>query len=124
MSHIVSIVTQIRDPVALAAACVRLGLTPPIQGKAQLFESEASGMIVQLPGWTFPAVIDTATGNIAFDNFEGAWGEPKELDRLLQGYAVEKARIEARKAGMGVTEQLLADGSIQLTIQAGAGGGI
>jgi hypothetical protein len=37
MSHIVHIQTQIRDPVALAAACVRLGLSHPVAGTARLF---------------------------------------------------------------------------------------
>ena len=36
-------------------------------------------------------------------------------------YAVEKARIEARRQGHSVTEQPLADGSIKLTIQVGGG---
>ena len=123
MSHIVNITTQIKDPIALVAACVRLGLAQPTQGKAKLFNAEAEGLIVQLPGWTYPAVIDTAAGRIAYDNFNGCWGEPKELDRLLQGYAVEKAKIEARRQGHSITEQALADGSIRLTIGAGTGGG-
>ena len=119
MSHLVTIITQIKDPIALAAACTRLGLQQPVQGKAQLYSAEAEGLIVNLPGWTYPAVVDTTTGTIAFDTFGGRWGEQKELDKLLQLYAVEKARIEARKAGHSVTEQPLADGSIKLTIAVG-----
>ena len=119
MSHLVSIEAKIRDPVALAAACVRLGLSQPTQGKAQLFTSEASGLIVQLPGWTYPAVIDTATGSVACDTYNGAWGDPKELDKLLQAYAVEKARLVARQAGHQITEQTLANGSIKLTVSVG-----
>ena len=123
MSHIVNIKTQIRDPVALAAACVRLGIQQPTQGRAKLFVTEAEGQIVHLPGWTYPAVVDTASGTIATDTYGGRWGDQRELDRLLQAYAVEKSRIEARKSGYTVTEQNLADGSIKLTIQVGAGGG-
>ena len=59
------------------------------------------------------------TAKIAFDNFGGRWGEQRHLNRFLQGYAVEKARIEARRRGHTVTEQALADGSIKLTIQVG-----
>lgn len=121
MSHIVSISTQIRDPIALAAACTRLGLSQPVQGKATLFTAEAEGLIVKLPGWTYPAVIDTAKGTIAFDNYAGSWGEQKELDKLLQAYAVEKSRLEARRMGHSVSETLLADGSIKLTVQIGGG---
>jgi hypothetical protein len=47
------------------------------------------------------------------------WGDPKHLDRFLQAYACEKAKIEARKRGHAVSEQQLADGSIKLTIQVG-----
>jgi hypothetical protein len=63
---------------------------------------------------------DVLTGAIHFDNFVGQWGEPAELNRFLQAYAVEKARLEARKKGYAVSEQQLQDGSIRLQIQEGA----
>lgn len=44
------------------------------------------------------------------------WGEQVHLDRFLQSYAVEKTRIEARKKGMSVSEQLLQDGSVKLQL--------
>jgi hypothetical protein len=37
----------------------------------------------------------------------------------MQAYAVEKARIEARRRGHSVVEQPLPDGSIRLTIRVG-----
>lgn len=49
------------------------------------------------------------------------WGDQKELDRFLQAYAIERARIEARKKGYTVTEQALTDGSVKLTIQVAGG---
>jgi len=52
-------------------------------------------------------VIDTLTGTIRYDNYEGSWGEQKHLDRFLQMYAVDKAKLEARKKGYTVTEQAL-----------------
>ncbi len=119
MSHVVTIAAKIRDPVALAAACVRLGLSQPTQGTAQLFSGSATGLIVQFPGWHYPAVIEPATGEVRYDNFAGNWGDQKELDKLLQAYAVEKSRIECRRSGHTMTEQTLADGSIKLTIQVG-----
>jgi hypothetical protein len=57
------------------------------------------------------------SGQLQYDNFEGRWGEQRYLDRLKQIYAVEKARIEARRQGHTVTEQLLNDGSIRLSVQ-------
>src|SRR4051812_24575029 len=119
MSHIVNIKTKIRDPLALAAACKRLGLAEPVAGTARLFSAEASGLIVQLPGWTYPLVIDTSSGEIRYDNFNGLWGNPSELDKLMQAYAAEKVRIEARRAGHSVSEQQLSDGSLKLTVCVG-----
>jgi hypothetical protein len=119
VSHIVQIQTEIRDPVAIRAACGRLALPEPVFGETELFSSSAVGWAVRLPEWRYPVVCDVVTAKIAFDNFEGRWGDPKQLDRFFQGYAVEKARIEARRRGHTVTEQPLADGSIKLTIQVG-----
>ena len=119
MSHIVSIVTQVRDPAAVRAACQRLGLPQPVEGTHRLFTSSATGLGVQLPKWRYPVVCHTDTGQLEFDNFRGHWGEQRCLDAFLQSYAVEKAKIEARRRGNTCTEQQLADGSIKLTINVG-----
>jgi hypothetical protein len=116
MSHVVTIQTRVHDPAAIAAACSRLGLPAPVQGTAKLYSGEATGLLVQLPGWQYPAVIDTTTGSVRFDNFEGHWGNPQHLDRFLQLYAVEKAKLEARRKGYSVSEQALQDGSIKVQI--------
>ena len=119
MSHIVEIRTEVRDPDAVTAACRRLGLPEPVHGTATLFEGQATGLLVRLPGWLYPVVCDTATGVVRFDNYNQAWGRQEHLDRLLQAYAVERARIEALRRGLSVSEQSLTDGSIRLTIQVG-----
>ena len=121
MSHIVSIQTEVRDPVAIRSACDRLKLPEPVFGKVKLFSSSATGWAVQLPEWRYPVVADINTGTLAYDNYNGRWGEQKQLDRFLQRYAVEKASLEARKAGHSVIEKPLEDGSIKLTLNAGGG---
>jgi len=121
MSHIVTVKTEVRDAAAVQAACRRLGLSEPVQGKAQLFSGEVFGLLVNLPDWQYPVVCDLGSGQVRFDNFGGRWGEQKELDRFLQAYGVEKAKIEARTRGHQVTEQPLSDGSIKLTIQVQGG---
>jgi hypothetical protein len=121
MSHIVTIKTKVTDPAALTAACGRLGLEPPREGTVQLFSANATGLIVKLPGWHYPVVADTATGQVKFDNYNGAWGKQEVLDTLLQAYAVERARAEARRIGHAITEQTLPDGSIKLTLQVAGG---
>jgi hypothetical protein len=122
LSHIVEITTEVRDKAAVEAACRRLGLQSPAQQTVRLFSGIATGVTVELPGWRYPLVCDTSTGTLRYDNFQGRWGHQRELDRFLQAYAVEKARIEARKRGHSVTEHLLTDGSIRLSIQVSGGG--
>jgi len=119
VSHVVQIQTEVRDPVAIRAACNRLELPEPVQGEFQLFSSTATGWAVWLPEWRYPVVCDVSTARVAYDNFEGRWGRRQELDRFLQCYAVEKTKIEARRKNYAVSEQALADGSIKLTIQMG-----
>jgi hypothetical protein len=119
VSHIVSIATEVRDPDAVAAACRRLGLPEPVQGTARLFEGQATGLLVKLPDWLYPVVCETATGVVRYDNYNQSWGKQEHLDRLLQIYSVEKARIEGHKRGHQVVEKSLADGSIEVTIQVG-----
>ncbi|HEX4588651.1 MAG TPA: hypothetical protein VH120_01900 [Gemmataceae bacterium] len=120
MSHIVTIQSKVRDPAAVAAACRRMSLSAPAAGTAVLFGGEVSGLLVQLRGWTYPAVVDLGTGEVRFDNFAGHWGDRAHLDRFLQLYAVEKARIEAKARGFPVTEQALEDGGIKLQIIEGS----
>src|SRR5579871_1507010 len=116
MSHVVVIETRVHDAAALTAACRRLGLAEPVHGNVQLFSGEATGLAVKLRGWQYPIVIDTRVGSIKYDNYEGRWGNQAELERLLQMYAVEKAKLEARKQGYCVNEQVRPDGSIVLQI--------
>jgi len=116
MSHIVVIETRVYDAAALIAACRRIGLAEPVHGNVRLFSGDATGLSVKLLGWRYPIVVDTADGSIKYDNYEGRWGDPEKLGRLLQMYAVEKAKIEARKQGYCVSEQARQDGSIVLQI--------
>ena len=108
MSHIVTIRTEVRDPAAVAAACRRLGLPEPVHGTAKLFEGEATGLLVRLPGWLYPAVVDTATGRVRYDNYNGRWGRQEHLDRFLQAlrrregpHRGPQARPLRRRAGPG-----------------------
>jgi hypothetical protein len=83
MSHIVSIQTRVHDANAVAAVCRRLNLPEPINGTAKLYSGEAKGPIVQLPGWTYPVVVDLKTGTLQYDNFGQRWGKDEHLHRFL-----------------------------------------
>jgi hypothetical protein len=119
LSHVVEIKTEIRDEQAVRAACVRLQLTPPEHKTVRLFSATATGLCLQLPGWQYPVVCNLQSGAVQYDNYNGAWGDQSRLNQFLQGYAVEKAKIEARKKGHSVSETRLQDGSIRVTVRVG-----
>ncbi len=119
MSHVVTIETKVRDLNALRSAAKRLMLPVPTYGQTKLFSASATGYRVELPSWRYPVVVDIGSGRLNYDNFDGRWGNPQELDRFLQTYAIEIATIEARKKGYTTSEQNLSDGSVKLTIDVG-----
>ena len=120
MSHIVTIETQVRDPAAIELACARSKLPPAEFGTVMLFSETATGWQVQLPEWHYPVVCDVEHSRLHYDNFGGRWGNQAHLDLFLQAYAVEKAKLEARKQGFSALEQPLSDGSIKVTVHTGA----
>ena len=119
MSHIVQIKTEVRDEAAVKLACKRLHLPKPTRGTFELYNSTESGLGIELPHWKYPVVADTGSGQLRYDNYDGRWGAQEFLDQFLQGYAVEKAKIEARRRGHSVAEQKLDDGSVKLTVSVG-----
>jgi len=68
---------------------------------------------------SYPLVANLQTGQLQYDNYNGHWGEQKHLKSFLQAYAVEKAKVEARKKGHSVSETKLGDGSIRATVRVG-----
>jgi hypothetical protein len=120
LSHLVSIKKKVRDLAAVQAACSRLKLPPAVEGTAKLYGVQATGLLLMLPEWRYPVVLDLAQGEVKFDNFEGAWGEIKHLNAFFQAYQVEKAKLEARRKGLSVSEQLLADGTVRVNITSNA----
>ena len=120
MSHIVTIKTEVRDAAAVRAACQRLRLPAPVDGTHQLYSSQATGLGVQLPDWSYPAVCQLDSGEVRYDNFNGHWGEQSRLNQFLQAHAVDKAKVEARKKGHSVSETRRQDGSIRVTVRVGS----
>lgn len=117
MSHVATIKTQMLDVTAINAACKRLGIPESVNGRHQLYDGAYTGIGVKLPGWKYSVVIEP-TGELKYDNYKGQWGHIDRLNEFRQAYGVEKAKIEARKKGMSVTETKLPDGRIQVRMVA------
>jgi hypothetical protein len=116
MSHIVQIKTEVKDEMAVRAACLRLKWEQPTFGKFRVFGVDREGLGVKIPSWQFPAVVNLSTGALDYDNYNGNWGEQRLLDQFLQAYTVEKAKLEAAKMGYSAFEETLPDGSIKLSV--------
>ena len=119
MSHVVKIQTQLSDINAIRQSCVHLRLEAPVHGIFELYDSTETGWAVNLRDWKYPVICKVETGELAYDNYENRWGDQKRLGELIQRYAVEKTKIEARRRGHSVTEQKLDDGSVKLTVGVG-----
>ena len=102
MSHTMNIEIELHDRTALEVACQRLGLTLT-EGRVKFYSTEEEGILVQLPGWKYPICVKS-NGQVAYDNYDGRWGDLAELNKFRAYYGLEKAKIEARKKGYSVYE--------------------
>jgi hypothetical protein len=136
MSHTVTIKVEMNDQVSLLQAVERLegfelvrpaGRVDARQrtransiedaiGEHAIYSGTFKGIGVQLPGWNWPAIIDTESGEVRYDNYNGSWGAQAHMDELVQAYSVSKAYNTALMHGMTVHEELQENGDIKLTI--------
>lgn len=116
MSHIVTVKAEVKDEMAVRAACLRLKWEQPTFGKHKVYVVDREGLGVKAPDWSYPIVCDLQSGQVHYDNFNGHWGEQRHLDAFMQAYAIERAKLEAQKNGYSVYEESLTDGSIKLTV--------
>ncbi len=139
MSHIVTIKTQFRSLEAIKAAAERLGGTfhegqqtyvwfgqymgdYPLPAGVAREDLGKCDHAISFPGCTYQLGI-VKTGPTTFELRWDFWeraireklgGEAAPL--LKQAYAIEAARLEARRRGHGFVEQKQADGSIKLSV--------
>lgn len=121
MSHTVTMEVEFKPGKALENACKRLDGVElrelSSSNLVSLYQSDSKfteGHAIKLPGWTYEVVLDK-DGKLHFDNFNGRWGKIEELNKVKQMYAVEAAKIEARKQGFMIRE-VVKDGNIQLEL--------
>ena len=122
MSHTVTVETKLRDPAALTAACARLSLPEPTHETVKFFDGTShAGLAVRPPGFVYPLVVQD-TGEVKLDTYGGRWGDESFLGKLKQAYAVEAAKLQAKQRGHRITETPLPNGTVKLTVTAGAAG--
>jgi hypothetical protein len=86
------------DPRALKAAVEAMGGQFLGEGQYKLYSSSEIGLGFRLPGWTYPCIC-RSDGTLAYDDYNGAWGNVNDLQRLKGAYAIEAARLAAQDLG-------------------------
>ena len=117
MSHVSQMQVKITDVDAMKAACKRMNAQFCGKGFVTFYdETEVGGIVIQLPGWQYSIVVKP-DGSIRYDNYNGEWGDIKELNLFKQLYAIETAKQKAEEKGYTYQEDELPNGVLKLTIQ-------
>jgi hypothetical protein len=125
MSHTSTTETEIKHLRHLKAACERLGLDlREGHHTIELYSDRAVACdaSVQLPDWRYRVALNLETGELKYDNYEGIWGQVRELDSLVQAYNESVVREETQDLltqGYTLTEQVLPNGDLQLVYDDG-----
>jgi hypothetical protein len=97
-SHTARIAVEFRDPSTLTGAVQAMGGTWLGPGTHPLFSGPVAGHGFQLPGWRYPLVLE-ASGELAYDDFNGHWGNVADLETLKGQYAMGAAEQAAQAQG-------------------------
>ena len=84
MSHVILLNNVRITQQAARNAAQKLGWEVSETNKSQVQFYDRSvheGLAIKLPGWQFPIVIKES-GEIAYDNYHGSWGNAVEVSRL------------------------------------------
>lgn len=122
MSHFATIQTQIKDIVALKAACNELGVSVIENAEARGYSTnnQHGDYVIRLKGPYDIAVNlqQDGTYGLTTDWYAGHVEKEvgKDFGKLIQLYGVYKATAEARRKGHVVQRRAMTDGSIKLSI--------
>jgi hypothetical protein len=114
--------TTITDVACLRQALARIpGASYAGVRRERLYDGiERLGHSVHLPGWRYPVIVDQDTGELSYDNYKGNWGNAKELNQLLQEYAVATCENFSTSVGGELHRQNLPNGEIEISITMGS----
>ena len=117
MSHVAKVDVKMTDAKALETACRRIGANFCGKGFVKFYdETEVGGYVINIPGWKYNICVQS-DGTVAYDNYEGEWGDISALNQLKQYYAVEVAKQEAVEQGYTYQEEELPTGVLKVTIE-------
>lgn len=119
MSHIATVAIKLRDLPLLVEVCGQAGVPCELGAREVRLYSGAvpAAAALHLKGWRYPVAV-LADGTVQYDNYDGAWGEKAELDRILRNYAEAVTVRQARRLGMAVRREEREDGAVVLRLLA------
>ena len=123
MSHTATVKTELRSRQMIQRAAKAMKLECSVGDFTQTFYQgtpQKGDVLVKLPGWSYPVLINTKTAEVHFDNFNGIWGEAARLDDLIQEYSLLTAEDELQQfvlEGWTITRQKQPNGDVQLIIE-------
>jgi len=97
-SETVTLNVQFQDESAITTAIQAIGGTVLGKGLHKIFDGHYNGLGFTLPNWRKRLVV-TADGKLQYDDYRGAWGNVKDLDRLKSEYSIGVAETKARELG-------------------------
>jgi hypothetical protein len=97
-SHTVTIDVKFSNVDAFAAAVAELGGKFIGRGSHNLFGTMVAGFGATLPNWRYP-IVAKFDGSVAFDNYNGKWGDESDVNRLRSEYAIAAAKLAAEQLG-------------------------
>lgn len=118
MSHIASVAVALKDLKILEQVCRETRVPVEIKPqKVKLYSASVKAVAcLKLPGWAYPVAVQ-ANGAVLFDNYDGKWGDMKELNRLLQSYSVAVVIQQARRMGRAVRRKDRPDGTVVIQMK-------
>jgi len=98
MSHTITAKIEFKDTESLTRAVEKLGGNVIGHGEHGLYETKERGLGFELPGWHYPLVAKS-DGTLAYDDFNGQWGNVKDIDTLKCTYTLTAVEREAQSLG-------------------------
>ena len=99
MSHTVTTKVEYKNLEALRSSVLAMGGQVIGEGKHQLYQhKDVEGFGFKLPNWSYPLVL-TKSGELKFDDYNGRWGNPKDLEALKGSYTLEQGKLTATSLG-------------------------
>lgn len=87
MSHTVKMQVNLTNKQAIENACKILGHQYLGDGSHRLFGSTEKGTGFKLKGWNYPCIVKE-NGEMAFDNYNGSWGNMNDFEAFKEAYSV------------------------------------